>query len=81
MKRNTLKTAEMLAAVGWEMEKIETIGTLTRLQYTHPDIPGIAVVWEDNGKTHIAGDNLVYVGVPGLDYMHKIDLDKEVTSW
>ncbi|MBQ1777120.1 MAG: hypothetical protein IIZ93_03070 [Acidaminococcaceae bacterium] len=78
MKMNTLKTAEMLAEAGWEMEKIETIGFCTRLQYTHPHIPGIAVVWEDNSKTHIFGDELVYVDVPGLDYMHIINLDKEV---
>ena len=78
MKRNTLKTAEMLAEAGWDLNKIETIGFCTRLQYTHPDIPGMAAVWEDNSKTHIVGDELVYVGVPGLDYMHKIDLDKEV---
>lgn len=78
MKRNTMRAAEMLAEAGWELDKIEKIGFCARLQYVHPEIPGMAVVWEDNSKTHIVGDELVYVGVTGLDYMHKIDLDMEV---
>lgn len=81
MKRNTMRAAEMLAANGWNMEKTEQIGTLTRLQYTHDEIPGLAIIWEDNSRHHIAGDELRYVGVTGLQYMHTIDLDGEVITW
>lgn len=81
MKRNTLKAAEMLAANGWNMEKVEQIGNLTRLQYTHDEIPGLAIVWEDNSTHHIT-DELRYVGVPGLPYLHTINLDGgEVIAW
>lgn len=81
MKRNTMKAAEMLAANGWNMEMVEQIGSLTRLQYTHDEIPGLAIIWEDNSKYHIAGDELRYVDVPGVSYMHTIDLDGEVITW
>lgn len=81
MKRNTMRAAEMLAANGWNMEKVEQIGSLTRLQYTHDEIPGLASIWEDNSK-HPDGDKLRYVGVPGLSYLHTIDLDdEEVITW
>lgn len=80
MKRNTLKAAEMLAANGWNMEKVEQLGTTIRLQYTHDEIPGIAIVWEDNSKHHIEGDKLRYVGVPGVAYMYTIALE-EVIMW
>lgn len=80
MKRNTMKAAEMLAANGWDMEKVEQIGSLTRVQYKHDEIPGRAVIWEDNSKYHIAGSALRYVGVPGVAHLHTIDLE-EVSTW
>ena len=81
MKRNTLKVAEMLAANGWNMEKAEHIGSIIRLQYRHYEIPGLAVILEDNSRNHSAGDGLRYVGVTGLPYLHTIDLDGEVITW
>lgn len=81
MKINTMKAAEMLAANGWNMEKVEQIGSFTRLQYTHDEILGLAIIWEDNSKYHIAGDALNYVGVPGIPYLYTIDLDGEVITW
>lgn len=81
MKKNTMKAAEMLAANGWNMEKVEQLGTSTRLQYTHDEIPGLAIIWEDNSKHHIAGDKLRYMGVPGLLSAHTIKLDEEVITW
>lgn len=80
--RNTLKAAEMLAANGWELEKTEQLGKITRLQYEHPHLGTcIAAIWEDNTETHCAGDELVYTGVPGLPYQFAIDLDREVIEW
>lgn len=82
MKRNTMKAAEKLATNGWNMEKVEQVGTLTRIQYTHDEIPGLAIIWEDNSKNHIYGDEMRYVDVPGLPYLHTIDLDgEEVITW
>ena len=81
MKKNTMKAAEMLAANGWNMEKVEQLGTLTRLQYTHDEIPGLAIIWEDNSKHHITSDKLRYMGVPGLSSAETIKLDGEVLTW
>ena len=81
MEKNTMKAAEMLAANGWYLEKVEQIAILMRLQYRHDEIPGLAIIWEDNSK-HPDGDKLRYVGVPGLSYLHTIDLDdEEVITW
>lgn len=81
MKRNTMKAAAMLAANGWNMDQVEQFGPLTRLQYSHDEIPGIAVIWEDNSKYHIAGSKLRYVGVPGVPDFYTINLDGEVITW
>lgn len=80
MKRNTMKAAEILATNGWDMEKVEQLGSLTRVQYKHDEIPGLAVIWEDNSKYHIVGDTLRYVGVPGVAHLYTIDLE-EVITW
>lgn len=81
MKKNTMKAALMLAANGWHMEKFEQLGSLSRLQYNHDEIPGTAVIWEDNSKYHIAGSKLRYIGVPGVPYGYTVDLDGEVVIW
>lgn len=81
MKRNTMKVADMLAANGWNMETVEQLGSQTRIQYTHDEIPGTAVIWEDNSTYHIVGDELRYAGVPGVPHLHTIDLDGEVITW
>lgn len=80
MKRNTMRAAEMLAANGWYMEKVEQIGSMTRVQYQHDEIPGLAVIWENNSEFP-GGDKLRYTGVPGIPYLHTIDLDGEVITW
>lgn len=80
MKRNTMRAAEMLAANGWYMEKVEQIGSMTRVQYKHDEIPGLAVIWENNSEFP-GGDKLRYTGVPGIPYLHTIDLDEEVATW
>lgn len=80
MKRNTMRAAEMLAANGWYMEKVEQIGSMTRVQYQHDEIPGMAVIWENNSEFP-GGDKLRYTGVPGIPYLNTIDLDGEVITW
>ena len=75
-----MRAAEMLAANGWYMEKVEQIGSMTRVQYQHDEIPGMAVIWENNSEFP-GGDKLRYTGVPGIPNLHTINLDGEVITW